>query len=136
MYTVVYIEGCSRNVADIVSTVPRTVSTTAKTATITTTAKTATTTTATMKIIIATEISTTTITQTTPTTPVTPITSTDGHLGMAGHIDIAGAMGHETTRVKLVSTRMPGTRIIHPWRTRCPVPQGLVLAAEMEGQRC
>ena len=33
-------------------------------------------------------------------------------------------------------TRMTGKKIMKPWRTGFPVPQGLVLAVDMEGQRC
>ena len=84
-----------------------------------------------MTIIIVTR----TETPTTPTTSTTPITPTDGHLIMAGQIYIVGAMGHAITRVKIVFTRITGTRIMQPWRTRFPVPQGFILAAEMEGQR-
>ena len=32
--------------------------------------------------------------------------------------------------------RMTDTRIRQPWKTRCLVPQGLVLAAEMEDRMC
>ena len=65
-------------------------------------------------------------------TPTTPTTPTDGHLGIPKKIDIAGAMGHAITRLKIFVTRITGTKIIKPWRTRFPVPQGLVLVAEME----
>ena len=45
---------------------------------------------------------------------------------------ICGVCNHKS----VIFTRMTGTRIMQPWRTRCPILQGLVLEAEMEGQRC